>query len=333
MATIYEVSKLAGVSLATVSRAMNDRSRVSEKTLAKVMAAMEQLNYRPNSIAQSLAANRSNSVGVLVSEIHGPIFGAMLSGIDAELRASGKFTLFATGHSDREKEREGIRFLTSRNCDALILHIEALTDEYLLEHRDESTPFVVINREIAGMENKCVSLDNELGGYEATRYLLQLGHRDIAYISGPMSWGDAAARWAGHKRALESFGVQFDAGLMVEGDYHERGGAKGTTRLLENGQPFTAIVCANDEMAAGAMDAIRAKGLSIPDDISVVGFDNAPLSRYLYPKLTTIDHPATNMGRMAAKWVLHNVYGIEADIQRMFAPTLIERASTAPPSK
>ena len=124
---------------------MNDSGKVSEKTRLKVLAAMEELDYRPNSIAQSLASNRSNCVGVLVSEIQGPIFGAMLSGIENELRKAGKFTIFAAGHSDEQKEKEGIRFLLSRNCDALILHVEALSDEYLLSQKDGAHPFVIMN--------------------------------------------------------------------------------------------------------------------------------------------------------------------------------------------
>ena len=130
MATIYEVSDLAGVSLATVSRVMNNSGRVSEKTRQKVLSAMAELNYRPNSIAQSLASNRSNCVGVLVSEVYGPFFGTMLSAIESELRLAGKHTIFAAGHSDAETELENIRFLISRNCDSLILHVESLTDEF-----------------------------------------------------------------------------------------------------------------------------------------------------------------------------------------------------------
>jgi LacI family transcriptional regulator len=328
MATIYQVSELAGVSLATVSRVMNDSGRVSDKTRQKVLLAMEKLDYRPNTVAQSLASNRSNCVGVLVSEVHGPIFGAMLSGIDAELRKAGKFTIFATGHSDETKEKEAIRFLLGRNCDALILHVEALSDEYLLEQKDSPVPYVIMNRMISGMEDNCIALNNEQGGYAATHWLLELGHRDIAYISGPLWWGDASARFAGHQRALQEFGVPFDKRLMVEGNYHETGGGKAMKKLLEAELPFSAVVCANDEMAAGAMDAARAIGLSIPEEMSIVGFDNAPLARYLYPKLSTINYPITDMGRMAAHWVLKHVDSMDgAHLQHQFEPRLVRRAS------
>ncbi len=330
MATIYQVSELAGVSLATVSRVINNNDGVRKHTREKVLEAMQALDYQPNSFAQSLAANRSNCVGVLVSEVYGAIFGAMLSGIDAELRAAGKFTVFATGHNDGDKEREGIRFLTGRNCDALILHVEALPDEYLLENASSSTPFVLVNRLVPGLEQQCVCLDNEQGGYAATHALLQMGHRQIAYVSGPREWHDAKERLAGHKRALKEYGLRFDPDLMVEGDYQETGGERAAAQLLNSGKQFSALVCANDEMAAGAMGAVRAAGLGIPEDISIVGFDNAPLARYLYPKLSTVNYPFTEMGRMAARWVLKNVYDDDAqDIQNKFAARMIHRASAS----
>lgn len=334
MATIYEVSKLAGVSLATVSRVMNDPDKVREKTRQKVIAAMQQLDYQPNTIAQSLASNRTNCVGVLVSELHGPIFGTMVSSIEEELRRAGKFTIFTAGHSDAATERQGIEFLTGRKCDALILHVEALHNEFFMERRNRLLPFVLLNRFAPGLEENCISLNNELGGYQATRMLLDMGHRDIAYISGPLAWSDAKARLAGHRRALAEARIDFEDDLLVESDYHETGGVQAMQRLLELGIPFTAVVCANDEMAAGAMEVIRNSGRSIPDDISVVGFDNVRWSKFLYPKLTTVDHPVAEMSRMAARWVLKNVYRVpRLDIQYVFHPKLVSRASAAvPPS-
>ena len=328
MATIYEVSKRVGVSVATVSRVINGSRRVSEKTREKVRAAMAELDYRPNPIAQSLASNRSNSVGVLVPQVHGPVFAAMLSEIEEELRNAGKFTIFATGLSDGIKEQEAIRFLIDRNCDALIMHIDALTDEFIKQRMGDAVPYVIMNRVVPGLEERCISLDNERGGFEATKMLLDMGHRRIAYISGPLAWADAGARLGGHRRALESHGLRFDDRLLVEGNFKEFGGSAAMSRLLRRGRSFSAVACANDEMAAGAMDAIRARGLSIPEDISIIGFDNAPLSRYLYPKLTTVNYPIAEMGRMAARWVLRNVYNSgDADIQHVFRPTLVPRAS------
>jgi LacI family transcriptional regulator len=327
MANIYEVAELAGVSLATVSRVINPGAKVSEKTRQKVLDAMQQLGYRPNSIAQSLATRSSNAVGVLVSELHGPFFGAMLSAIEHTLKAAGKFVMVAAGHNNESQERDAIRFLVSRNCDALIVHVERLSDRFLLDHDHQTTPLVVMNRKVRGLADHCFSLNNELGGYLATQALLRRRHKRIAYISGPLDWVDARQRLAGHKRALAEAGVKFDQRLLHEGDYHEPGGSEALTALYTQGIPFTAVVCANDEMAAGAMAAAHERGLELPRELSIVGFDDAPISRYVYPRLTTVHYPIADMANMAARWVLRNVYDQPQDVQQVFEPKLIERDS------
>jgi len=328
MATIYEVSKLAGVSLATVSRVMNNNTPVRESTRKKVLAAMEQLGYRPNSIAQSLASNCSNSVGILVSELHGPFYGAMLTGIEAEFRAAGKHVIIAAGHSELATEQEGIEFLQSRSCDALILHVEAVSDDYLIKLAQTDTPFVLLNRQIPALADRCISLNNELGGYLATQHLLAQGHRDIAYIAGPMWKTDAKERYQGHQRALAEYQCVANPALFYEGDFRETGGSKGLSAILATGLSFTALVCGNDEMASGALTAARELGLSVPDSFSVVGFDNVNFAYYTYPKLSTIDYPISAMGQMAARWVLREVYrSATVEVQQLFEPHLIMRDS------
>lgn len=331
MATIYEVSKLAGVSLATVSRVMNNNTPVKESTRRKVLDAMAQLDYRPNSIAQSLASNRSNSIGVLVSELHGPFYGAMLTGIEAEFRAAGKHVIITAGHSDLATEQDGIDFLQSRNCDALILHVEAVSDDYLLQLAAGDTPFVLLNRHIPAIADRCISLNNELGGYLATRHLLEQGHRQIAYIAGPMWKTDARDRYHGHQRALAEYQLTADPALFFEGDFRETGGSKGLESLLQSGKTFSALVCANDEMASGAITAARELGLNIPQQLSVMGYDNVNFAYYTYPKLSTIDYPISAMGQMAARWVLREVYQQESnEVQQLFEPVLISRDSVLP---
>jgi LacI family transcriptional regulator len=328
MANIYEVAELAGVSLATVSRVINPGAKVSDKTREKVVAAMQKLGYRPNSIAQSLATRSSNSVGVLVSELHGPFYGAMLSAIEETLRAAGKFVLVAAGHSREEQEREGIRFLISRNCDAVIAHLEALPDKFIVEQNQQSTPLIVVNRKVRGLSDRCFSLNNELGGYLATQALIAAKHRRIAYISGPLSWLDAQQRLKGHKRALSEAGIKFDDRLLYESNYHESGGSEALAAFYERRVVFTALACANDEMAAGAMAAAHDRGLKLPEQLSIVGFDDAPIARFVYPKLSTVHYPIADMSQMAARWVLKNVYGQrKLEIQQLFEPHFIERES------
>ncbi|MGQ4275732.1 LacI family DNA-binding transcriptional regulator [Pseudidiomarina sp. E22-M8] len=329
MATIYEVSKLAGVSLATVSRVINNTAPVREATRVKVEAAMTELGYRPNSVAQSLASNCSNSIGILVSELSGPFYGELLSQIEAEFRAVGKHVIIAAGHSDAELERESIEFLRSRNCDALILHVESVSDNYLRGLADGGCPFVLINRYVRAIAERCITLDNRQGGYLATQHMLKLGHRDIAYVSGPMWKNDAKERYVGHLEALAEFGVNENKALFVEGDFHETGGVRALQHLLSTGLPFSALVCANDEMASGAITAAHDIPLDLPQQLSVIGFDNVNFAHYTYPKLTTVDYPIAEIGQMAARWVLKNVYQQPiAELQEVFEPRVIERDST-----
>jgi len=328
MATIYEVSKLAGVSLATVSRVMNNNARVSDNTKQKVLDAMEQLGYRPNSIAQSLASSRSNSVGVLVSELHGAFFGQMMAGIESELRAAGKHIIITTGHSEENKEKDGIEFLISRNCDAIIIHVEAVSDEYLIELSKGKTPVYMMSRYVEELKDNCISLDNELGGYLATKAVLDKGHNDVAYIAGPQFKADAANRLLGHKRALKEYNIEFNEDLFYIGDFKETGGNDGLKHFIDHQFQFTALVCANDEIASGAMKYAREHGYQLPKDLSIIGFDNVIFANYLYPTLTTVDNPVASMGKMATRMILKDVYQQKnIEINRLFEPTVIMRDS------
>jgi len=328
MATIYEVSKLAGVSLATVSRVINKSGKVADATRSRVEVAMQQLGYRPNAIAQSLASSRSNSVGILVPELHGPFFGIMMSSIEDELRAAGKHVIISAGHSDEAKERESIEFLASRQCDALILHCFAVPNDYLLDLAGRAPEVCLIGRDIRELSSRCFYLDNEEGSYLATRALIELGHKDLAYLAGPLWKSDAKARFAGFRRALEESGLAFHEELLTEGNYQETSGREGMRQLLQSGVTFTGLVCANDEMAVGVIDEARQRGMSIPDDLSVIGFDNVYFTRYMHPALSTINYPVDVMGRMAARYVLREVYGQhELEVQNRFQPRLVMRAS------
>lgn len=328
MATIYQVSKLAGVSLATVSRVINNHTKVSEKTRLKVQQAMDTLGYRPSSIAQSLASNCTNSVGILVSELHGAYFGQMMSGIESELRAAGKHVIITTGCSEAAQEKDGIEFLKSRNCDAIIAHVEALSDQELIDLNNKDVPVYLMSRYVHELNTQCISLDNELGGYLATKSMILSGHTKLAYIAGPKFKSDAGARLAGHKRALAEHNLPFSSAELYVGDFKETGGSDALRHFIKQGLEFTALVCGNDEMASGAMKYAREHGYELPKDLSIIGFDNNIFANYLYPKLTTIDNPIYEMGHMAAKLVLKNVYQAKVpEIKYIFSPRLIERDS------
>ncbi|WJG09544.1 LacI family DNA-binding transcriptional regulator [Aliiglaciecola sp. LCG003] len=328
MTTIYEVAKLAGVSLATVSRVMNGQAKVKDNTRHKVEQAMLELGYVPNNFARSLASSKANSVGLLVSNLDSAFFGEMMSGVETELRAAGKQVIISAGHDEESTEKAGIDFLISRQCDALIIHSEAVSDEYILQLNNKKLPILLINRIVEGMEDQCFIVNNEVGGYLAAKTLLDKGHKEIAYISGPEFKKDARQRLQGHKRALQEYAVPFDEELFYRGDYLENSGRDGMSYLLSTGRHFSALACSNDEMASGAMSYAREEGLILPDDLSVIGFDDVLFAKHMFPKLTTIDNPVLEMGQMAAKWIIKNIYKEScADIQHVFEPQLIERLS------
>lgn len=330
MSTIKQVSELAGVSLATVSRVINNTDQVKAATRAKVEDAMKKLGYRPNFIAQSLASSKSNTVGYVIPELHGSFFGDMISGTEQLLKKAHKHMFIAAGHSNEEDEIKAIESLLGRRCDALILHLEAVSNDYLINLAKDKVEFVVVNRYIEEIGDRCVSLDNVRGGYIATQSLIRYGHRDIAYISGSLWKSDAADRLSGHKQALVDAGIPYNRLRMFEGNFQASSGYEGMLSFLGSGNPPTAVACANDEMAYGAADAIRESGLQIPDDISLVGFDNIEFSRFLHPKLSTVHYPMRDIGETAANWILSRIYGHGPfDATHIFMPELISRDSIA----
>ncbi|MFC3034263.1 LacI family DNA-binding transcriptional regulator [Pseudoalteromonas fenneropenaei] len=328
MATIYDVSVMAGVSLATVSRVINKTGNVSEKTTQKVTQAMERLGYRPNAIAQSLASNRSNSIGILIPELCGPFFGNLMAGAEKRLREANKHAIITAGHSKAETEKAGIEFLLSRNCDALILHIDALSDQYLVDLAAQGKEIVVINRYVEPLKSRCIYLDNKTGGYLATKAMLDAGHSKIAYISGPTWKEDANQRLAGHHQALQEAGIADNPHLYVTGDFKQESGTAGLQTLLARDSDFTALVCANDEMASGAMAYARDIKLALPEQLSIIGFDNIVYSSYLYPSLATVDYPVEEMAKMAAALILKEVYQQKGlQINNEFYPSIVMRDS------
>ncbi|MFZ8199741.1 LacI family DNA-binding transcriptional regulator [Alteromonas portus] len=328
MPTIYQVAERAGVSLSTVSRVLNGKASVNKVLKERVDKAVKELNYRPNSVARSLANSRTDSIGVLVPELNAPFFGDLMQAVESTLRAADKHVIISVGQNCVETEKDAVEFLISRNCDALIMHAEALSDEYLLELNQSKLPVALVNRQVKGLPEACTSLDNEKGGYLATRHLLELGHKDIAYISGPKDKSDASLRLQGHKRALSEAGLPVDPQLIFNGDYSEEDGKVGLLELMARDIPFTALVCANDWMASGALSCARDLGMSLPQDLSIVGFDDVVFAHHVFPRLTTVSNPIAEMAEMSAKYILNKVYGQANEVQHYFEPSLVVREST-----
>ncbi|MFW5899202.1 MAG: LacI family DNA-binding transcriptional regulator [Jiangellaceae bacterium] len=331
--TIKEVSNRANVSASTVSRVLNGTVPVAEATRQRVLDAIAELNYRPNAFARSLATNRSGGVGVSVNDLASPYYGAMVQGVEAEIDAAGMHLLVASGHVDARKERASLEFLLERRSDALIVHLESMSDPEILgfmETMSHEVPLVLLGRYLADAEDRCVWLDNEAGGALATRHLLANGHTRIAHLSGPLWFPDARARLQGYRHALEEAGLAYDERYVVEADFLEKGGYLATQRLLARHVPFTAIFSGNDQMGAGAIQALRESGFSVPGDISLIGFDDVLFARYLTPTLTTVRQPLAEMGRAAARIALDALDaldGKETEVPHKFEPALVVRES------
>ena len=330
MSTIREVSKRANVSVSTVSRVINGTTPVADETRQRVLEAIEALDYRPNTFARGLATNRSYGAGVTVNELFSPYYGAVLEGVEDAVESAGMHLVVSSGHARASSEREAIQFLLDRRVDFLIVQIEALGNEELLDLVEATdTPVIVFGRWVPELDNRCVWLDNEQGGRLATQHLLDHGHKRIGHIAGPLSYPDSRDRLHGYRQTLHEAGIRYDERFVVESDFQEEGGAVAAQRLPERDLGVTAMFVANDQMAAGVLRAVRAAGLRVPHDISLVGYDDVLLARYLNPELTTIRQPLQAMGRAAALIGLGALDDAQEEVRRCFDPELVIRQSVA----
>jgi LacI family transcriptional regulator len=332
MATIKDVSQYAHVSPATVSRVINGGSGVSDATRAAVLAVIAELGYQPNAFARSLATNRSGGIGVVVSEVSSAVYGGILQGIESVIEDHDMHMLVSSGHHRSTAEHRAFDFLRQRRCDALILQLDGVSDDDVVALARTDVPVVIVGRNVPALADRCIYLDNVAGGYLATRYLIDRGHRTIAHVAGLAGVADAYDRVVGYRRALADAGIAYDEALVADGDFMEDAGQRATHRLLERGLEFSAVFAANDQSAVGALRALREAGLRVPEDVSVVGFDDTLLARYLVPSLTTVRQPLREMGQAAASLALTRL-GIAAreEVTLRFEPVLVERESVAAP--
>ncbi|WP_332402807.1 LacI family DNA-binding transcriptional regulator [Vibrio metschnikovii] len=327
MVTIKHVSELAGVSQATVSRVVNGTTRVSHDKKLKVEKAIKELGYRPNTIAQALVSSRTGSVGIVVPELGGSFFSGILHSIEGHLRRFGYHAVVTAGSNTEQGQRESVEFLLGRRVDALILHTQQLSDDYLIVLEERGVPIVLINRVIPEMLTSCIDIDNEVGGKLATQYLLQMGHTYIACITGPLDKSDARGRLQGYRRALEEAGLEYRDALVVEAGFTEETGVSAMNKLLKRGVRFTAVFASNDHMAFGAFEVLKREGFSVPEDISLVGFDNVLFTRYLTPGLTTVNFPIEEMSTEAVQLTIQKLNKNKCDVNFKLSPDLVVRNS------
>jgi LacI family transcriptional regulator len=331
LATIEEVSRVAGVSIATVSRVLNNSAPVTNDKRKRVLKALRELNYQAASMVRAPTTGASDTVAVVVEDLASPFIGMMLRGINDVVSELGMHVAVTSGNRRAEDERHAIEFVRRSNCAALILDIDQLSEEELLALASNDTSVVVVSRYIPELAERCVYVDNEAGGKLATEYLLEQGHERIAHIAGPHNQERGRDRTFGYRRALDQAGLLYREEFVVAApDYSEESGERAAERLLDRALDFTAIFAANDQMAAGTLTALRQRGVSVPGDISLVGYDDLPFARHLYPALTTVRQPVVELGRAAAKLATSHLDGKAEEVIHRFEPTLIVRDSVRP---
>ena len=330
MATIKDVAKLAGVSIATVSRVINHSPKTGESARAAVNRAMEELNYRPDPNARALVSRVNDTIGCMVFDVADPFFGAMVKAIEIECRAHHKHLLIGNGSHDAAQERETIELLISKRCEALIIHSKALSNEELTAYAEKSPGMIFINRLLPDLPSRCIWLDNYYGSYTVTQHLIELGHKHIACVASKYDIEDAYERIRGYRDALLESGLDPDEITIERAEPNEEGGEQAIQDLLGRGMPFTAVVAYNDAMATGIISVLIDNGFRVPEDVSVVGFDDVIFARFSRPKLTTMRYPISMMATKATQMALQLATGEAPETTaQVFRPVLVRRQSSA----
>lgn len=307
MATIKDVAKLAGVSVSTVSRVLNASGYVEKTTEERVMAAIKQLSYKPSQIARGLVSKKTKTFGLVLPDISNPFFPEVARGAEDQASLHGYNIMLCNSDWDIQKEKMYLNILLEKCVDGIILVGSRLGDDYLNEVVPTlDTPVVLLDRTSA-LEVHSLSTNNILGGYLATKHLIEQGYQTIAHISGPQQSRSAQQRLTGYCKALAEYNLPYDMVLVTEGDYRIKGGAEGMQRLLRLNTVPDAVFCANDLMAIGALEFLNDAGIKVPEQMALVGYDGIHLSKYVHPKLTTVCQPTYEMGKKAVQVILENL--------------------------
>ncbi|NCN98305.1 MAG: LacI family transcriptional regulator [Rhodoferax sp.] len=325
--TLDMVARLAGVSPSTVSRILNGTAVVHAEKTKAVNDAIVKLGFTPNPMARGLAGGRSLSIGVITQAIDSPYYGITMRGIEDELNPSGYSSLYVSGHWNTKTESSCVDMLLSRRVDGIIVLTGRIPDT-VLKSCAKKIPVVVTGRSLKASRLLSLTFDSIEGGRLATQHLIELGHRDIACITGNMKHPDAIDRLQGYQQALASACISNDPALVVTGDFTEESGLKAVKKLLSSGRTFTAIFASNDQMALGAALGLHQHGLKVPKDVSLVGFDDLPAATYTLPPLTTIHVSAYELGRLAGSSML-DLIDNRVPVGELPSPKLIQRESSA----
>ncbi len=293
--TLEMVASEAGVSPSTVSRILNGTARVRESKVRAVEAAISKLRFTPNPVAVSLARGKSMTVGIVTQSFGSPFYGEALTAIEQRLMRANYAALFVSAHWREADERRCVGHLLNRRVEGIILLNSCLPEHELL-NLARGAPLILTGRNVTGERIHCLDVDSTDGARLATKYLIDQGHRRIAFLAGPADHSDAVQRFEGYKAALALARIPYSKKLVAEGDYSAGGGVKGIDQLVASGTEFTAVFAANDETAYGAMLALYRHGLRVPQQVSVIGFDDLPASAYTIPPLTSVHRATGELG-------------------------------------
>jgi len=307
--TQQDVARRAGVSYQTVSRVINNHPDVAPETRERVLAAIQQLGYQPDAIARGLASNRTHTLGLITSDFSDYFFTQVIIGAEQEARRAGYFFMLGSTERNLADEPEYIRLLSQYRVDGFFFARPSTEEDnrHLIALLREGIPLVTTAYYLPGEPMRVVDIDNVDGGYRATSHLLQLGHRRIATITGPLTWKSANDRLTGYIRALRDMGSSYAEELVAEGDWSLSSGYAAMQQILGRGTRFTALFSQNDQMAIGAMRALQEAGRRIPDDVAIIGYDGIPMSEFASPPLSTMVQPMQEVGRRAARLLIETI--------------------------
>lgn len=325
------MAKLAGVAPITASRAIRGEGYVSEEARARIMEAAAKLNYSPDMVARRMRGEKSRLIGIFVNNFGSLVLHEITREISKAARARGYDILLYNAERFDGPDRTGTRDMLANLCAGLILPMPNVEDGYLGELEHRKLPCVFVNFDARAMSLPVVAIENRKGARTAIEHLLSLGHRRIAFIAGSSHTGQSAERQAAYVEALNDAGIAADPALIVAGRFAQTGGHEATLKLLALPDPPTAIFAANDEMAYGAIDAIHSQGLRVPDDISVVGFDDIATSSHIHPPLTTMRQPLAELSACAVGELMALIEGQSVEAKKVALPLeLVVRQSTGP---
>ena len=334
--TIRDVARLAHVSVATVSRVLNASAPVQEDTRARVLHVARELRFAPNGAARTLSSRQASALGVILPDLYGEFFSELLRGIDLEAQRASHSLLVSSSHHDANGVSAAVRAMRGR-VDGLLIMAPDVARSELASALPDGLPVVLLNAPPTAGVMASVTVDNKAGTRAVVSHLARLGHRTIAFISGPRSNADAMARLRGYRAAMRSADLTADADLVLPGDFTEDSGWSAAKALLARaGARPTALFAANDAMAIGALLAFHEAGMDIPREMSVVGFDDIPIARYVTPALTTVHVAIDALGARAAALLFRTIADpghVTTAHTEIIPAELVVRHSCGPPPR